>query len=111
MVDLEEQLVQDLREGGEASLERALLIASGLQTEEEVTAYTKKLNRIQEGFRDYKKEKAGDRKLSQKETAKLNNPQIVFNVVLGLEQKKITEHAIEVIKMIIADKDIQFILY
>jgi hypothetical protein len=50
MASLEEKLIQDLRAGKSVSLERGLLIISGLKTEGEIEAYTQKLDQIYNGF-------------------------------------------------------------
>ena len=49
-MDFEEKLIQDLKAGRDVSLERGLLIISGLKTEEEIEAYTRKLNQIHDSF-------------------------------------------------------------
>ena len=49
-MDLEEQLIQDIKAGTTVSLERGLLIISGLNTEEEIQTYKQKLNQIHNGF-------------------------------------------------------------
>ena len=49
-MDLEEKLIQDVKEGKDVSLERSLLIVSGLKTEEEIRTYTQKLDQIYNGF-------------------------------------------------------------
>jgi tetratricopeptide (TPR) repeat protein len=50
MSDLENKLIQDIKAGKSVSLERTLLIISGLQTEGEIEAYTQKLDKIYNGF-------------------------------------------------------------
>lgn len=52
-MDLEERLLRDIQEGREVPLERALLIVSGLETEEEIDGYIGRLDRIHDGFRDF----------------------------------------------------------
>jgi tetratricopeptide (TPR) repeat protein len=47
---LEEKLVQDIKAGISVSLERGLLIISGLQTEGEIETYSQKLDQIYNGF-------------------------------------------------------------
>ena len=49
-MDLEEKLIQDVRAGETVSLERGLLIISGLKTEGEIEIYTQKLDQIYNGF-------------------------------------------------------------
>ena len=49
-MDLEEKLIQDIKAGNEVSLERGLLIISGLKTEGEIKIYTQKLDQIYHGF-------------------------------------------------------------
>ena len=49
-MDLEEKLIQDISSGKSVSLERGLLIISGLKTEGEIETYTEKLDQIHEGF-------------------------------------------------------------
>jgi tetratricopeptide (TPR) repeat protein len=49
-MDLEEKLIQDIRVGETVSLERGLLIISGLNTEGEIETYTQKLDQIYNGF-------------------------------------------------------------
>jgi len=49
-MDLEEKLIQDIKGGNSVSLERGLLIISGLQKEGEIEAYTQKLDQIYNGF-------------------------------------------------------------
>ena len=49
-MDLEEKLIQDVKEGKDVFLERGLLIISGLKTEGEIRAYTQKLDQIYDGF-------------------------------------------------------------
>ena len=45
-MDFEEKLIQDIRAGKSVSLERGLLIISGLKTEGEIETYTEKLDQI-----------------------------------------------------------------
>ncbi len=47
---LEEKLIQDIKAGNSVSLERTLLIISGLQTEGEIETYSQKLDQIYNGF-------------------------------------------------------------
>ena len=49
-MDFEEKLIQDIRAGKSVSLERGLLIISGLKTEGEIETYTQKLDQIYNGF-------------------------------------------------------------
>ena len=49
-MDLEKKLIQDIKAGNNVSLERGLLIISGLKTEEEIRGYTQKLDQIYDGF-------------------------------------------------------------
>jgi tetratricopeptide (TPR) repeat protein len=49
-MDFEEKLIQDIKAGNDVSLERGLLIISGLKTEGEIRTYTQKLDRIYHGF-------------------------------------------------------------
>jgi tetratricopeptide (TPR) repeat protein len=49
-MDFEEKLIQDLKAGKSVSLERGLLIISGLKVEGEIEAYTQKLDQIYLGF-------------------------------------------------------------
>jgi len=49
-MDLEQKLIQDVKAGRDVSLERGLLIISGLKTEGEIRAYTQKLDQIYHGF-------------------------------------------------------------
>jgi tetratricopeptide (TPR) repeat protein len=49
-MDFEEKLIQDLRGGKSVSLERGLLIISGLKTEGEIRTYTQKLDQVYNGF-------------------------------------------------------------
>ena len=49
-MDLEEKLIQDISSGKSVSLERGLLIISGLKTEGEIATYTQKLDQIHQGF-------------------------------------------------------------
>jgi regulator of sirC expression with transglutaminase-like and TPR domain len=55
-MDFEEQLIRDIRAGNSVSLERGLLIISGLQREREIETYSQKLDRIYEGFIERLKE-------------------------------------------------------
>jgi len=50
MASLEEQLIQDIKAGNTVSLERGLLIISGLNTEGEIETYAQKLDQIYNGF-------------------------------------------------------------
>lgn len=49
-MDLEEKLIQDIKAGNTVSLEKGLLIISGLNTEGELTRYKQKLDQIHNGF-------------------------------------------------------------
>jgi tetratricopeptide (TPR) repeat protein len=49
-MDLEKQLIKDIKDRKSVSLERGLLIISGLNTEGEIEVYTQKLNKIYNGF-------------------------------------------------------------
>ena len=49
-MDFEEKLIQDVKAGRDVSLERGLLIISGLKTEREIETYTQKLDQIYNGF-------------------------------------------------------------
>ena len=49
-MDLEEKLIQDVKEGRDVSLERGLFIISGLKTEGEIRGYIQKLDQIYDGF-------------------------------------------------------------
>jgi tetratricopeptide (TPR) repeat protein len=49
-MDLEKKLIQDIKAGNSVSLERGLLIVSGLKTEGEIKTYTQKLDQIYHGF-------------------------------------------------------------
>ena len=49
-MDLEEKLIRELKGGNSVSLERGLLIISGLQREREIETYSRKLDRIYYGF-------------------------------------------------------------
>jgi tetratricopeptide (TPR) repeat protein len=49
-MDLEEKLIQDVKAGRDVSLERGLLIISGLKTEKKIRTYTQKLDQIYNGF-------------------------------------------------------------
>jgi hypothetical protein len=49
-MDLEEKLIQDIKDGRGVSLERGLLIISGLKTEGEIRTYSQKLDQIYDGF-------------------------------------------------------------
>ena len=53
-MSLDEQLLKDFRAGKDINIERALLIASDAQTEEEVAAYTEKIDQIHEQFKAYR---------------------------------------------------------
>ena len=50
MTKLEEKLIQDIKAGKDVSLERGLLIISGLKTEGEIEEYVHKLDQIYNGF-------------------------------------------------------------
>ena len=50
MSDLERNLIRDVTSGHAVSLERGLLIVSGLSTEQEIHRYVVKLNEIHHGF-------------------------------------------------------------
>jgi tetratricopeptide (TPR) repeat protein len=49
-MEFEEKLIQDIKAGKSVSLERGLLIISGLKTEGEIRTYTQKLDQIYHGF-------------------------------------------------------------
>jgi len=49
-MDFEAELIQDIRAEKNVSLERGLLIVSGLQREREIERYSQKLDRINRGF-------------------------------------------------------------
>ncbi len=49
-IDLEKKLIQDIKGGRDASLERALLVISGLRAEGEIEEYARRLDQIQKGF-------------------------------------------------------------
>jgi len=49
-MDFEEKLIQDIKAGNIVSLERGLLIISGLETEGGIETYTQKLDQIYNGF-------------------------------------------------------------
>ena len=49
-MDLEKKLIQDIKAGNSVSLERGLLIISGLKTEGEIRTYIQKLDQIYDGF-------------------------------------------------------------
>ena len=49
-MDFEEKLIQDVKAGRDVSLERGLFIISGLKTEKEIEAYTRKLDQIHDEF-------------------------------------------------------------
>jgi tetratricopeptide (TPR) repeat protein len=53
MQDLESMLIADMVAGKQVELERALLIVSGADTEEKIAEYKRKLDSIQESFREY----------------------------------------------------------
>lgn len=57
-MDLEEKLIQDIKAGNSVSLERGLLIISGLQTEGEIETYSQKLDHIYNGFIERLKSKS-----------------------------------------------------
>jgi tetratricopeptide (TPR) repeat protein len=50
MTDMEEKLIEDFKAGKEISLEKGLLIISGLNTEKEIETYGRKLDQIHGGF-------------------------------------------------------------
>jgi tetratricopeptide (TPR) repeat protein len=50
MASLEEKLIQNIKTGKSVSLERGLLIISGLKTKGEIRTYTQKLDQIYNGF-------------------------------------------------------------
>ena len=50
---LEDKLMDDVRNGKQIDIERALLIASGCETEEKVYEYKTKLNEIEKQFHGY----------------------------------------------------------
>ena len=50
MFNLEDKLIQDIKAGKTVSLERGLLIISGVQTEGEIEHYIRKLDQIHDGF-------------------------------------------------------------
>lgn len=50
--DLEYHMIEQLK-AGQCSVERALLVVSGLQNEEEVAEYQRKLDRMQKGFEKF----------------------------------------------------------
>ena len=50
MQDLETKLIETVKQGKNISLERGLLILSGLRREEEIESYSQKLNQIHNGF-------------------------------------------------------------
>ena len=52
--DLEAKLLEDVKQGKDIHLERALLILSGLNSEEEIAGYVKKIDQLEEGFEAYK---------------------------------------------------------
>ncbi len=58
MSDLEKKLIQDTRAGRVVSLERGLLIISGLKTEGEIEKYSRKLDQIYNGFIEKLKSKS-----------------------------------------------------
>jgi tetratricopeptide (TPR) repeat protein len=51
--DLESMLIADMAGGKQVELERALLIVSGADTEEQIAGYKQKLDSIEENFREY----------------------------------------------------------
>ena len=57
-MDFEEKLIQDLKAGKSVSLERGLLIISGLKTEAEIETYSQKLDQIYNGFIEKLKSKS-----------------------------------------------------
>ena len=58
MTHLEEKLIRDVKVGLDVSLERGLLIISGLKTEGEIEAYIRKLDKIHHGFIEKLKSKS-----------------------------------------------------
>jgi len=50
MTDFEEKLIEDFKAGKEVSLEKGLLIISGLKSEKEIEKYGRKLDQIHSGF-------------------------------------------------------------
>jgi regulator of sirC expression with transglutaminase-like and TPR domain len=58
MANLEEQLIQDIKVAKSVSLERGLLILSGLKTELEIEEYTLRLDQIYNGFIERLKSKS-----------------------------------------------------
>lgn len=64
-MSLEQQLLADIGNNIRVPLERALLIASGLETENQIAKYMQKLDQIQEGFEHYK-ERVGIKKGTHK---------------------------------------------
>jgi tetratricopeptide (TPR) repeat protein len=50
MLDSEERLIEEIRAGTEVSLERSLLVVSGLTAEQDLSDYRRKLDTIHEGF-------------------------------------------------------------
>jgi tetratricopeptide (TPR) repeat protein len=48
--DAEDRLVEEIRAGREVSLERSLLVVSGLTAEQDLSTYRKKLDTIHEGY-------------------------------------------------------------
>jgi tetratricopeptide (TPR) repeat protein len=48
--DSEERLIEEIRAGTEVSLERSLLVVSGLTAEQDLSTYRKKLDTIHEGY-------------------------------------------------------------
>jgi tetratricopeptide (TPR) repeat protein len=69
-LSLDEQLLSDILNCKMVPLERALLIASGLETEEAVAQYRKKLDLLHQQFTKFKRKRGGEQ-LSQTETARL----------------------------------------
>lgn len=64
--DLESTVIEQLK-SGQCSVERALLVVSGLETEEDVAEYQRRLDRIKEGFcrwQDIKKNSFAERAAS-----------------------------------------------
>jgi hypothetical protein len=55
MQDLESTLIADMAGGKQVELERALLIVSGADTEEQIAGYKRKLDSIMAGFPECKK--------------------------------------------------------
>jgi len=77
--DLEAKLIEDVKAGKEVPLERALLIISGLKTEEEIAKYTDKLDGIQEDFREY---------LETSKASTLHKIRLAAEKVIGLSKSE-----------------------